>query len=323
MLHPNLDVDVLTPPATPNSLTTARDTTINLPLGFDLDDFTAELTGGITEAMVAPITVLANNNVFQKYFSMADLDLLNKFLGIPAYNAVAGHDYVHIRFNRSAQFGGREIYTPSQGNAAAVLVSGAIRNLQSETRFRTGNYGPDGIGVGNPQVKLSMNNTPATGALQVTPFTRGTPTVQGSGPGLCRTVQAVQINAASGQVVTLNQQNGLVLGTGQTQNVDRIFLVDPNSSISAIQVKIGNTTLRNRDNNLAAFYRLLTPTYRADQATAYVVDFTDRLYGDEDPQDGLSQLQISFTVGTGGPISFYVDGSGNPLASPSVVLAGK
>ena len=46
-LAPNLDIAVVQPAATAQSLSTQTDTQVNLPLGFDLDDVTLALTGGL------------------------------------------------------------------------------------------------------------------------------------------------------------------------------------------------------------------------------------------------------------------------------------
>lgn len=320
-LSPNLDVAVVQPQATPNSLTTQKDTQINLPLGFDLDDVTCELTGGLTMAMLGTIQVQANQNTFQKYWSGSDLDLINQYLGLPASNAISGEVYAHFRMNRICQYGGREHFAPGNGKAAAVLTPGAIRNLQSMTRMRNGNYDAAGVGISNPQILLGFNSTPATGALQVNPFARGSAAHKGHGQGLCRTVQTFQINAAAGQVVTLNRQNGLTLGSGQAVGVDRLYIVDPNSSISGILVQIGNLNLRNRPVKLNEFYAKITP-YRTTQATLYAIDFTDRAYGDEDLEGmDFSSIQISFTVGSAGVLNIYQDGYGDPL-KPAVITPG-
>lgn len=320
-LSPNLDIQVINPQATPNSLTTQQDTQVNLPLGFDLDDVTLELTGGLTMSMLNTIQVQANQNTFQKYFTAADLDLINQYLGLPASNAISGKVYAHFRFNRVAQFGAREHFAAGNGKAAAVLTPGAIRNIQSMTRYRCGNYDAAGVGVSNPQILLGFNGTPGTGALQVFPFSRGTPAHKGHGQGLCRTVQCFQVNANSNQQVTLNRQNGLTIGSGQAKVVDRIYLIDPNSSITNILVQIGNLNLRNRPNELNQFYAKITP-YRISQATLYAIDFTDRAYGDEDLEGtDFSSIQISFTVGTAGTITVYQDGFGDPL-KPAVVATG-
>lgn len=317
-LSPNLDVKVIQPAATANSLTQQTDTQVNLPLGFDLDDVTVDLTGGLTMAMLNTIQVQANQNTFQKYFTAADMDLINQYLGLPASGAISGKVYAHFRFNRVAQFGAREHFAAGNGKAAAVLTPGAIRNIQSMTRFRCGNYDAAGVGVSNPQILLGFNGTPATGVLQAFPYARGTPAHKGHGQGICRTVQCFQINAGTAQQVTLNRQNGLTLGSGQAKVVDRVYLIDPNSSITNILVQIGNLNLRNRDENLNKFYAKITP-YRISQATLYAIDFTDRAYGDEDLEGmDFSSIQISFTVGTAGTISVYQDGFGDPL-QPAVV----
>lgn len=317
-LSPNLDVAVVQPTATGLSLTSQVDTQVNLPLGFDLDDVTLELTGGLTMAMLNTIQVQANQNTFQKYFNAADLDLINQYLDLPASNVVGGHIAAHFRFNRVAQLGGREIFAPGNGQAAAVLTPGAIRNIQGATKLRTGNYDAQGVGISNPQILLGFNSTPATGALQVYPYSRGHATKNGKGQGKCRTIQCFQVNAASGQVVTLNQQNGLSLGSGQAQAIDRIYLIDPNSSISNILVQVGNLNLRNRPVWLNNWYAKVTP-YRITEATLYAIDFTDRAYGDENLEGNLLKgIQISFAVGTGGPISIYQDSIGDPL-QPAVI----
>lgn len=317
-LSPNLDVAVVQPIVTPNSLSAQKDTQVNLPLGFDLDDVTAQLTGGLTMSMLGTIQVQANQNTFQKYFSGSDLDLINQYLGLPASNAISGNIFAHFRFNRLTQYGGRENFAAGNGKAAGVLTPGAIRNLQSMTRMRCGNYDAAGVGISNPQILLGFNSTPGSGVLQVFPYARGTPAHKGHGQGLCRTVQCFQVNANSAQQVTLNRQNGLTIGSGQSKAVDRIFIIDPNSSITNILVQIGNLNLRNRPDSLNQFYAKVTP-YRIHEATLYAIDFTDRAYGDENLEGmDFSSIQISFTVGTGGTISIYQDGYGDPL-QPAVV----
>jgi hypothetical protein len=320
-LSPNLDVAVVQPSTTANSLLTQVDTQVNLPLGFDLDDVTLELTGGLTMAMLNTIQLQANQNTFQKYFNAADLDLINQYLDLPASNAIGAHIAAHFRFNRITQFGGREIFAPGNGKAAAVLTPGAIRNLQAHTKLRTGNYDSAGVGISNPQILLGFNGTPAVGALQVFPYARGNATKTGRGQGMCRTVQCFQVNAAAGQTVTLNQQNGLTLGSDQAQEIDRIYLIDPNSSISNILVQVGNLNLRNRPVWLNQWYAKVTP-YRVTEATLYAIDFTDRAYGDENLVGGLLKgIQISFVVGTAGTISVYQDSVGDPL-KPAAITKG-
>ncbi len=321
-LSPNLDIAVVQPAATAQSLAQQTDTQVNLPLGFDMDDVTLQLTGGLTMAMLNTIQVQANQNTFQKYYQAADLDLINQYLDLPASSAVGGNIFAYLRFNRVTQFGGREIFAPGNGKAAAQLTPGAIRNLQSKTRLRTGNYNAAGIGISNPQILLGFNSTPGNGALQVFPNARGSATKSGKGSGLCRTIQAFQATGSSGQTITLNRQNGLTIGSGQCQQVDRIYLIDPHSSISNILVQVGNLNLRNRANALNQFYSLLTP-WRVQQATLYAIDFTDRGYGDENLSAAdMSGIQISFTLGTGGAVTVYQDSIGDPLQPSALTNPG-
>lgn len=321
-LSPNLDIAVVQPAATALSLTTQTDTQVNLPLGFDMDDITLSLTGGLTFSMLNTIQVQANQNTFQKYFSAADLDLINQYLDLPASGAVSGSLFAYLRMNRITQYGGREIFTAGTGKGAAVLTPGAIRNLQSRTRLRTGNYDASGVGISNPQILLGFNSTPGSGAPQVFPYARGSATRSGRGQGECRTVQCFSVVANSGQTVTLNRQNGLSIGSGQAREVDRIYLIDANSSISNILVQVGNLNLRNRPVALNNFYLKITP-YRVQQATLYAIDFTDRAYGDENlSAKDMSGIQISFLVGTGGTIKVYQDSIGDPL-QPAAVNQGQ
>jgi hypothetical protein len=317
-LSPNLDIAVVQPAATANALANQVDTQVNLPLGFDIDDITLELTGGLTMAMLNTIQVQAGQNTFQKYFNAGHLDLINQYLDLPASSAVGGSIFAYLRFNRVVQFGGREMFAPGNGKAAAQLTAGAVRNLQGKTKLRTGNYNANGVGISNPQILLGFNGTPGAGALQVFPNARGSATKSGRGAGLCRTIQCFQVTGSAGQVVTINRSNGLTIGSGQAQQVDRIYIIDPNDSVSNILVQVGNLNLRNRKNTLNQFYSLLTP-WRIQQGSLYALDFTDRGYGDENLSAAdMSGIQISFTLGDAGAVSIYQDSIGDPTQPASL-----
>lgn len=295
----NITTDlVLQPfPQIANSLTTATEYSNTLPPGWDYRDFSFALEGGLTTAMIEELRFLVNGEIIQRYDGQ-DLDLMNQFFKLPAYNAL-GTSLLAVSQRRLGIRGGVQSFTPP-----ANLLSGSAKDLAIESSLNCGSFDAQGRGIGSLEVQVVVNNTPAGGTLMIRPYAEACDPYPG-GPGLMKIVDKTVFNAvASTNTVTKN--NGLKYGDLRHLMLDQLILIPAAGNLTNFVVKYNNNDIRKRTADRNSFIQTLD-NLRTPQNGVYVIDFTEHGWGDEALNIGPSAttLELMFDSDTAGGVSIY------------------
>lgn len=282
-----------------NSLTSLVTYSTPIPPVWNYSVINLILTGGLTPAMISEIRLIVNGDIIQR-FSGTELDNMNQYNNAPAAEIVTNSLYVLSMYQeRLGIRGGAEGFDPGP---PARVISGSAKDLALETTLNCGSYDSQKRGISSVTIECDINNTPASGTLQITPQGWGYEPYPG-GAGLLKVINKTTFNAVDGQNV-MTKENGFKYGDLLHANFDQLFLVPVSGALDNFLFYFNNNIVRQRTDAYNRFVQKQNKV-RVPQAGQYVIDMTEEGFGDQDlvfgPAGTTASLQ--FDDDTAGPVS--------------------